>query len=157
MPGSSPTAGREPADGAATAWRADRREAAAHHAAALARTQARETARARELLADFIARAEAAGLPPQPLLARSRTGHGRRYRTGLTGWYLRENGSVGVTPTGDFYVLSTDVTALSRFRGVRLVPADPPLVLGKGGRDGESLDLADAIEFTLASPDRRVP
>jgi hypothetical protein len=29
-------------------------------------------------------------------------------------------------------------------------PSDPPLVLGKGGRDGESIDLADALARVLS-------
>ncbi|MBE9937819.1 hypothetical protein G8C60_01520, partial [Cellulosimicrobium cellulans] len=65
------------------------------------------------------------------------------------GWYLRRNHSVAVGEDGEFYVLSVPGGVRARLRGVAVEPSDPPLVLGKGGRDGESIDLADALALVL--------
>jgi hypothetical protein len=130
------------------AWREQRREAAAAHGEALLRRQQAESARARELIAEFVARARAQGPAPVPLRAHASTGRAR-YRTGLTGWYLRVDESVGVDVDGEFYVLRAEPSLAARLRGVTPQPSDPPLVLGAGGRDGESLDLRDALERAL--------
>jgi len=146
-PGSSTPGSSTPGDDAA-AWREQRREAAAAHADALARRQQAESAQARVMIAEFVARATAGGPPAQPLRARSSDGRAR-YRTPLTGWYLRVDESVGVDVDGNFYVLRTNPSLAARWRGVEPEPSDPPLVLGKGGRDGESLDLRDALDRVL--------
>jgi hypothetical protein len=36
-----------------------------------------------------------------------------------------------------------------RFTGVRLVATPPPLIVGKGGRDGETGDLAEFLRWRL--------
>jgi len=133
---------------AADDWRRQRTEAAAHQQRKLDRQRARESSAARALLADFVARARERGLAPEPLRARSFDGS-TTYRTPLTGWYLRRNRSVAVGEDGEFYVLSVPGSVLGRLRGVSVEPSDPPLVLGKGGRDGESIDLADALSLVL--------
>ncbi|EYR63539.1 hypothetical protein N866_19870, partial [Actinotalea ferrariae CF5-4] len=115
---------------------------------ALARRQAAEHTAARRLLADFVAAAQERGPAPVPLRARSYDGR-HRYRTPLEGWYLRRNESVAVSTSGDFYVLGVPGSLRALVRGVVPVPADPPLVLGRGGRDGESVDLADALRAVL--------
>lgn len=130
-------------------WRDRRREAASAHADALVRRQADESARARTMLADFVTRARAQALEPVPLRARSYDGR-HRYRTDVTGWYLKLNETVAVGTDGQFYVLSVPSSLRALLRGATLDPSDPPLVLGKGGRDGESIDLADAIALVLA-------
>ena len=142
-----------PADSSAEGeeWRRRRTESAAHQQRELDRQRARETAAARALLAEFVARARERGLAPEPLRARSFDGSAT-YRTPLKGWYLRRNRSVAVGEDGEFYVLGVPGTVLGRLRGVDVEPSDPPLVLGKGGRDGESIDLADALALVL---DRR--
>lgn len=84
-----------------------------------------------------------------PLAARSYDGRAR-YRTPLRGWYLRRNESVAVGTDGEFYVLTVPPSLRARFTGVSPEPSDPPLVLGKGARDGESIDLADALARALA-------
>lgn len=83
-----------------------------------------------------------------PLRARSYDGR-HRYRTPLEGWYLRSNESVAVSTTGDFYVLGVPGSLRALLRGVEPEPADAPLILGRGGRDGESVDLADALRAVL--------
>ena len=137
-----------PADDAAR-WREERRAAADHHAQALARRQAAESAQASELLRGLVVRALADGPEPEPLVVRSFDGR-HTYRTPLRGWYLRQDRSVAVDTDGAFYVLRAPSSLGATFRGVRPEPSDPPLVLGAGGKDGESLDLDVAIARVLA-------
>ena len=127
-------------------WRARRSDAAAEQARALAARQAAESERARAMLAQFVADAQRSGPAPVPLRARSYDGR-HRYRTRTTGWYLKRNETVAVGTDGEFYLLGVPSTVGALLRGVTLEPSDPPLVLGKGGRDGESIDLADALEL----------
>ena len=47
--------------------------------------------------------------------------------------------------------MSAPTSAVARLRGPRLAPSDPPLVVGLGGRDGESMPLADLLAVRLAS------
>lgn len=151
MPVAEPGDGPDPAaDGrdSASDWRAERAEAAQAHAEALERRRAKETEQARALIADFLAEAERRGLDTVELRARSADGR-RRYRTGLRGWYLRRNETVGLTPDGSFYLTTAPSSPLALLRGVHLTPSDPPLVLGAGARDGESIDLADALARVL--------
>lgn len=146
-PGS--TAPTSPAPGSsATDWRSRRREAAdAHEAALRARRQA-ESARARELIARFVADARTRGVAPEPLQAQGYGGRGR-YRTPLQGWYLRRDRTVAIGTDGGFYVLTVPPSLSARLRGVRPEPQDPPLVIGAGGKDGESLDLPVALARAL--------
>lgn len=129
-------------------WRDQRREAAEAHADALARRQAAESRRASAMLAELVRTALADGPAPVPLEAQSYDGR-FTLRTGLAGWYLRRDRSVGVDTEGRFYVLRAPGGLRSRLTGVRLEPQDPPLVLGAGGKDGESLDLEVAIARVL--------
>ncbi|HEY8719817.1 hypothetical protein [Pengzhenrongella sp.] len=135
-----------PDDGAD--WRARRSQAAADHAAALERHQSAQSRQARELIAQFVREATARQLPTTALMARSHNGR-TRYRTALRGWYLRRNESVAVGTDGEFYILSVPSSLGARLHGATPVPSDPPLILGKGGRDGESIDLADALAHVL--------
>ena len=132
----------------AARWREERRASAAAHADALARKQAAESQQARALIATFVERALAHGPAPVELRARSYDGRAR-YRTPLRGWYLRRDESVAVDTAGEFYVLSTPASLAARVRGVVPAPSDPPLVLGAGGKDGESLDLTQALARVL--------
>lgn len=135
--------------GAAARWRADRRASAAEHHERLAARQRAESGRARVLLADFVRQALADGPAPGPLRARS-LDRRHTYRTPLTGWYLRQDQTVGVDTDGEFYVLLAPASVGALLRGARPEPSDPPLVLGAGGKDGESIDLVDAIAKVLA-------
>lgn len=135
-------------------WREGRKEAAATHARELERRRRAEAAEARALIAEFVAEARRRGIPPVPLKARSYDGR-YRYRTPLEGWYLRRNQSVAVGTDGEFYVLSVPGGLRAAVVGARPEPSDPPLILGKGARDGESLDLVDALRIALGDPPRR--
>ena len=135
-------------------WAQQRTEAAREHAARLAARQDAEHARAEQLLADFVRRARAAGLEPEPLQVKGYGGRGTA-RTPLHGWYLRTDRTAGVSTDGDFYVLTAPLGLLDRVRGIRPAPRRPPLVLGAGGKDGDSIDLVDALERLL--PGQRPP
>jgi hypothetical protein len=111
-----------------------------------ARARAGETARARELLAGFVAELHRRGLAPVPLRARAGSA---RYRTDRVGWYLRADGSLGVGPAGEYYVLDVAPSLAGRFRGVWVDPGAPPLQVGRGARDGESVELAELLRRRL--------
>jgi hypothetical protein len=121
-------------------WHEQRRAAFAAHAAALDRQRAAETAQARKLVAGFVQEMTDRGIPPVRLRARVPGGRAS-YRTGLTGWYLRSNGSLAVSVDGEFYLLETPRRLWAWLAGVRVPPADPPLRVGVGARDGESMPL----------------
>jgi len=131
-------------------WAARRRDAAAEHAELLARRKAADSARAREQLRAFVRAARARGIPPEQLRARAWGGR-TTYRTGIAGWYLKRNGSLGADTEGNFYVLSAPTSLRARLRGVTLEPSEPPLVVGVGGRDGESMPLQQLLDLRLAA------
>lgn len=129
-------------------WTAQRREAARVHEERLVARQAQESNAAGALLRTFAAAAATAGLAPEPLRV---TGYGDRgtARSQVTGWYLRLDRKAGVGTDGQFYVLTAPLGALDRLRGVRLAPSPAVLVLGAGGKDGDSIDLRDALTRLL--------
>jgi hypothetical protein len=126
----------------------ERREAAAEHARALERQKAAETAQARVLIAGFAQQARERGLRPAALTARAQNGRAQ-YRTRLTGWYLRHDHSLAVGVDGEFYILTVPTSMRSRLTGADVPPADPPLVVGAGGRDGDSIPLQDLLQLRL--------
>jgi len=134
--------------GEQSSWREERRQAAAAHAAALEQQKAAESAQARQLLADFVATLREKSVEPEPLRAQV-VGSGASYRTGVTGWYLRRNRSLAVDVDGNFYILGVPASLKSRLAGVRIEPSDPPLVVGQGARDGESMPLAQLLRLRL--------
>ena len=131
--------------------RAERLENAAAHAEALKRRGEQESAEAQVLVDRFVARATEAGLPTDELTARPWSGRGR-YRTGVVGWYLRRDRSVGVGQDGSYYVLVVAPQRFGRWRTITLEPSPPPLQVGKGARDGESVALDVLLESRLQSP-----
>jgi hypothetical protein len=133
-------------------WQEQRRAAAADLADAAARRRAAESAKAAELIREFAATAQERGLRVSDLVARGLDGRGT-YRTGIRGWYLRRNRTLGVGLDGAFYVLSVPGGLLARVRGVTLAPSDPPLVIGAGGKDGESIPLPELLALRLSSGD----
>jgi len=133
-------------------WTARRRDAAQEHAARAARTRAAETVRAREKIAAFVAEARRRGLATTVLVARSGDRKGN-YRTGLTGWYLTREGTLGVSEDGGYYVLACLPSLIGRLRGIELEPADPPLQVGAGARDGESIALDALLAMRLDAGD----
>jgi len=102
------------------------------------------------MLAEFVERAREHGPAPVPLRARA-YGGGASYRTPLRGWYLRADRTAAVGEDGSFYVLTAPRSLRARLAGTTPAPSDPPLVLGAGGRDGESVDLAVALERALGT------
>lgn len=132
-----------------TSWREQRREAAAAQAEALDRRRAAESQQARALLTGFIEKLRVAGVEPQ-LLRAPVVGSGTSYRTGITGWYLRRNKALGVDTDGNFYILGTQPSLKSRLLGVQVIPSDPPLIIGQGARDGESLPLKQLLQNRLS-------
>ena len=125
--------------------RGDRVEA---HSAAADRRRAAESARAQLLVDRFVADAVRAGLPTEELTVRPWNGGGR-YRTGISGWYLRNDRSIGVGVDGGYYVLIAPPVWFGRWRTVRVAPTPPPLTVGAGARDGESIDLAPLLAMRL--------
>jgi hypothetical protein len=132
--------------------RAEVSELADYHVAAQRRRDAEEAAKAQVLVDRFVARAEEAGLATVELTARPWSGRGR-YRTGITGWYLLRDRSVGVGLDGRYYVLLVPTVPLGRWRTVRVDPTPPSLQVGKGARDGESAALDAVLDARLHWPD----
>lgn len=129
-------------------WTQQRRENARLQAERLAARQAAESAQAREHLQRFVAAAASAGLAPVPLKVRGFGGKGQA-RTPLLGWYLKVDQSLAVDTDGHFYLLIADLSLKERVKGMTPRPSSPPLILGKGGRDGEQMDLTDALSRLL--------
>lgn len=125
-------------------WVRHRTEAARVQAELLQARQDAEHAQADALLREFVRVAAERGLEPEQLQVKGYGGRGTA-RTELRGWYLRQDRTAGVSTQGDFYVLTAPLTLVDRLRGVRLTPQRPPLVLGAGGKDGDSVDLAVAL------------
>jgi hypothetical protein len=131
-------------------WRESRREAFEVHAQAQRRAEAAESERARPLVADFVRRAREQGLATGPLRARAYSGSAT-YRTRLRGWYLQPTGLLAIGDRGEFYVLIAAGGLTARLRGVNVAPSPPPLDVGRGARDGESMSLKELLEWRLAA------
>lgn len=125
-----------------------RAEEAAVRAELAAGAERQESARAQELIDGFLTQASAAGLAPEPLKATLYSG--QTVRTDKRGWYLRKNRSVAVGEDGSYYILTVPGGLKERLRGVQLRPSPPPLIVGKGGRDGETGDLSEFLARRLA-------
>jgi hypothetical protein len=135
--------------------RNERAERADYHVEAQRRRSEQESAKAQVLVDRFVAQAAQAGLPTEELTARPWSGRGR-YRTGVVGWYLRRDRSIGVGLDGAYYVLVVAPERFGRWRTVPLSPSPPPLQVGQGARDGESVALDVLLQMRLkwpASPD----
>ena len=129
-------------------WREERDRAVAARAAALARQQAAEAQQARRLIAGFVTRAHALGLPAGPLRCTSYDGRAR-YRTALRGWYLNPARTIAVDVDGDYYSLLVPRGLSARLHGARPRPQAPRLIVGEGSRDGESIPLRDLLAKRL--------
>lgn len=130
-------------------WSQERTRIVAAQAAAAERAAAKETAQAQALLDGFVAEARRRGVEPRPLLAPGPREGARRYRTGLHGWYLSRDDRVAVDTEGRFYVLRAQGGLRERLLGATVQPGDPPLVVGRGARDGESIDLSRLLQRRL--------
>jgi len=124
-----------------------RAEEAARRAELAASQERAESRQAQVLIDGFVASAKARGIAPQPLRATLYTG--QSVKTDKVGWYLRKNQSLAIGEDGSYYVLTVPGGLRERFSGVKLKASPPPLVVGKGGRDGESGDLAEFLRLRL--------
>lgn len=124
-----------------------RAEEAARRAELAAGQERAESAKAQVLIDAFVADARAAGIAPEPL--RATLYSGQSVKTDKSGWYLRKNQSLAIGTDGAYYVLTVPGGLKERLRGVHLKPSPPPLIVGKGGRDGESGDLAEFLRWRL--------
>lgn len=132
------------------AWPERRRAAVAAHESDQRRRRATEARQARQLVMEFVRAARERGVSPTPLTAQAH--HGRtRYRTGLHGWYLKSDRSVAIGTDGAFYLLTVPASLRARFLGTPVTPTEPKMTIGAGGRDGESIPLADLLKKRLAA------
>jgi hypothetical protein len=127
-------------------WSQQRNRAIDAHAAELARREAAGAEQARQMLREFVDAARARGIPPVALVARSYDGR-HRYRTGLRGWYLRDD--IAVDEQGDFYILLVQRSLRALVTGVEVQAARPRLVIGEGARDGERMSLRALLDRAL--------
>ncbi|MET7705765.1 hypothetical protein [Micromonospora sp. NPDC005413] len=121
-------------------WRDQQRQAVRAHADADARRRAAEQAEAAKLVAWFVAEATRRGLRTTRLVAWGYGGRWR-YRTRLTGWYVDRAKTRAVDVAGQFYLLTVRGGLRAWLFGVDPEPSPAPLVVGAGGRDGESIPL----------------
>ena len=126
----------------------DRREAARRLAELAASARRGEAQAAQVVIDDFVVRARQQGLEPVKLEAMLLDG--RTVRTDKTGWYVNKRHSLAIGEGGEWYVLTVTAGAMSRFTGVKLTASPPELVVGRGGRDGESGDLVEFLDRVLA-------
>ena len=124
-----------------------RAEEAAKRAELAAAQERSESLRAQKLIDEFLVAVKAKGIAPQPL--RATLFSGQSVKTDKVGWYLRKNHSVAVGDDGSYYVLIVPGGLRERLSGAKLRPSPPPLVVGKGGKDGETGDLAEFLQLRL--------
>ena len=116
--------------------------------AELAAAQARgESVVAQKLIDEFVTAATAKGVAPHRL--RATLYGGQSVKTDKVGWYIRRNESIAIGEDGSYYVLTVPGGLRERFTGVKLMPSPPPLIIGRGGKDGESGDLAEFLKWRL--------
>src|SRR4051794_10244988 len=126
-----------------------RAEEAARRAELAANQERGESRQAQLLLDEFVREARARGIATEPL--RATLFDGRSVKTDQSGWYLRKTRSLAIGEDGSYYVLTVPGGLRERLSGVKLRPTPPPLVIGKGGRDGESGSLSDFLAWRLAA------
>lgn len=100
------------------------------------------------LIDGFIAQARELGIEPEPL--RVQLSGGGTARTDKLGWHIKVNQSVAIGEDGGYYILSMLGGLRERVRGVRLTATQPALQVSRGGRDGETGDLADFLTRRLS-------
>ncbi|MEL4506102.1 hypothetical protein AAEX63_14855 [Luteococcus sp. H138] len=106
-----------------------------------------EAQAAQKLIDEFISEATRRGITPEPLKATLMSGP--TVKTDKQGWYLRKNHSIAIGTDGGYYVLTVPGGAMARFTGVKLQASPPPMVVGRGGRDGETGDLKEFLGWRL--------
>lgn len=125
-------------------WAEQRRKNAEIKAKKLEEQQAAESEQAAGHLQRFVRAANELEVPPAHLEMRDGQGK-RKSRTDKTGWYLKADKSMAVDTDGQFYLLTAPLSIKDMILGSHPESSPPPLVLGKGGRDGEQIDLVDAL------------
>ncbi|MDG4798691.1 hypothetical protein [Micromonospora sp. WMMD1082] len=136
-------------------WREVRQHAVLAHAAAAQQRRLAEQAEAAALVGAFVAEARRRGLATTRLVARSHDGRAR-YRTRLHGWYIDRARSRAIDVDGRFHLLTVPRALRARFFGADPQPGPAPLVVGEGGRDGESLPLRIMLQRRLDATDARL-
>jgi hypothetical protein len=126
-----------------------RAEEAARRAELAANANRAESKQAQVLIDRFVIEARERGIAPHPLKATLYSG--QSVKTDKVGWYLRKNQSLAIGDDGSYYILTVPGGLRERLTGVKLKPSPPPMVVGKGGRDGESGDLAEFLRWRLES------
>ncbi len=111
-------------------------------------TARNEAIAAQKLIDAFVAECRARQIAAEKL--RARLLNGAEVRTDRTGWYIRANRSVAIGEDGSYFVLTVTGSFIHRLRGVTLEPSLPVLVVNRGGRDGDSGDLAEFLAWRLA-------
>lgn len=134
------------------AWHRQRQRSIVTHAAALREYQAGRAAKAEELVAWFTREAHRRQLGVTALSAQASNGRGR-VRTRLRGWYLQPDRYLAIDTEGRFYVLTAPASLWSRLVGTTILPETPRLVIGEGGRDGESIALEILLQRRLDAGD----
>ena len=124
-----------------------RAEEAARRAELAAAQERGESVQAQKLVDQFVADMHAAGVASEPL--RATLYSGQSVKTDRRGWYLRKNQSLAIGDDGAYYILTVPGGLRERLSGVKLRPSPPPLIIGKGGRDGESGDIRDFLRWRL--------
>ena len=127
--------------------RSARAEGAARRADLAQGQQRTEAVKAQRLIDAFVAEARQRGLAPERLRARLMSG--AEARTDRSGWYLRRDRSVAIGENGEYFVLLVPGGLAARVRGVKLTATPPPLVVGRGGPDGEAGELAEFLRRRL--------
>lgn len=128
-------------------WTESRREAAFEQQRRLDARKRAESAKAQAFIDEFMAHADTDAVPPEPLMVKGRSGG--TARTPLRGWYLKTDHSSAVATDGHFYVLIADLGLREKLRGYTPKPSDPPLIVGEGGGDGETIDMDAALRRHL--------
>jgi hypothetical protein len=139
-------------NGEGAAWQEKRRDAADERLAALDRRKGAESAQAVEHIAAFVREARARDLATTRLRAGSLNGR-TTYKTSLEGWYVKRNKTLAIGVDGNFYILSAQGGLAARVTGVVVHPSAPPLIVGAGGRDGESMPIAELLQLRLEAGD----
>jgi len=106
-----------------------------------------ESVAAQKLIDQFLIDIAERGIAPVPFKATTLDGH--VVKTDKTGWHLRQNHSIGIDVDGGYHVLTVPGGWMERLRGVKLTPTDPPLIVGRGGRDGETGELTEFLQWVL--------
>lgn len=134
-------------------WTSKRHEVIAAQQNALEAQRRSEHERATAIIRDAIQQYREAGIEPIPLHARPFTGNGT-IRTSLTGWYLKHDRTLAVDEDARFYVLRVPGGLMSRLRGATPEPSPAPMVVGRGGRDGETFEIRELLQMRLEDPVR---